>query len=137
MWQCASCKEKCLEKPSNHLCVTDNLNKYFKGRKAILEPLFRSLVHKLERVGGVELDSKDNFIVLKMVKPFALIRITADHLEVLFNLPNNAPISPDLNPLRLQIGGMKYYADIRSISDITPTLLKNLYWSIDTKVRQK
>jgi len=137
MWQCKRCKEKYLEEQTHHLCVSDDLSKYFHGRKAVLEPLFRSLVQKLEKVGGIKLTEHDSFIQLENINPFALVRVASDHLELMFNLPKEAPLTPDITTLRVKVGNMTYFKTIRSVSDIGPHILRYLMWSMDLSKGKK
>lgn len=137
MWQCRHCREKFIGEEPDHICVNDKLSRHFSGRRAILEPLFRALTQKLQKIGGITAESNDSFILLCSKSPFAVIRITSDHLDVGIKLPESAPIAPSLiSAARLHIPGVTHYFTISSIKDITPDVMRSIMWSKDEADRK-
>ncbi|GEM_PF-5931375 len=132
MWQCKHCKERYVEEPKDHLCVNDQLSHHFKGRRAVLEPLFRAFLQKLERLQGVRVSSDKTFITLAGKKPFGIARVAEDRIEIFLKLPVTAPISPALtSAVRLHISEMTHFFTLKSIADITPDIMRSVMWSKD------
>ncbi len=132
MWQCKHCKERFVEKPDDHQCVDDTLKHLFKGRKAVLEPLVQSLIQKQHRLGHITISSDKSFITFANdnKKVYAVVWIAEDHLELFMRLHEDAPISPFLkSAARLRIPQMTHYTIIKSISDITPDIMRSLMWA--------
>ncbi len=110
--------------------MTDALSVHFKGRRAVLEPLFRALIHKQQRLGNIKVDSDKSFIIFSAPHPYAIVRVAEDHLEVFMKLSETTPIPPSLvSAARLRLPNMTHYCVIQSVSDITPDVLRSLMWA--------
>ncbi len=112
------------------MCVTDTLASHFKGRRALLQPLFNAFLQKFQKIGPISVSSEESFIILSGPRPFAIARVAADHIEVCVKLPIDKPISPALSSAaRLRIPGMTHYFTLRSIGDLNPDILRSLMWA--------
>lgn len=130
MWQCKYCKERFLEEDPDHVCVTDSLAGHFKGRKALLQPLFNAFLHKLQRIGAFTIESADSFIVLSSKSPFAIARVGVDHIDICLKMPESRPVAAALSSAsRLRLPNMTHYFSLHSISDITPDIMRSLMWA--------
>jgi len=124
MWQCKNCKERFIEKPSTHVCVDVSLKSHFKGRKALMEPIYRYFVQKISKIGNISAKSDGQNIVLLGPKPFAKVRITDDNLEICLKLPDSTPLPPNVHSAaRLRMDWATHYFIINSVSDIGPLTL--------------
>ena len=86
MWQCKSCKERFIEEPTQHACVDDSLKPLFRGRKALLEPIYRYFIQRLNLSVPLQMNADGLNINLMAPKIFAIIRVTEDSLEVMLKL---------------------------------------------------
>ena len=130
MWQCKHCSERFVEKDHNHICVTDALASHFKGRRALMKPLFNAFLHKFQKVGPIKVLSEKMFIALSDKSTFAIARVAGDHIEVCLRLPEDKPIAPSLSSVaRLHIPGMTHYFILRSVSDLTPEVMRSVMWA--------
>ncbi len=125
MWQCKHCHERFIEHDPNHVCVDDTLSGYFKGRKALLEPLFNELLRQLQKKGPIQVVSQGSFMALKnKEKIFATIRIGVDRLEIFIGLPIKTPVPADFHQAsQLKIAGMTHYCSLSSVSDLNNQML--------------
>lgn len=130
MWQCKHCRERFIEEDPSHICVSDSLSGHFRGRRALLEPLFRAFLQRLSRIGAIRVESEDSFITLSSGKLFGVVRVAQDHLEIFVKLPDSAPLSPTLaSAIRLRIADMTHYCEIASIADLKPELFRSIMWA--------
>lgn len=137
MWQCRFCRERFIEEDPSHVCMTDSVSRHFKGRRALLEPLFRTFLQKLQRIGVIRASSEDSFIVLSGNNSFAIVRVAQDHLEIFLKLPESAPIAPSLiSAARLRIPGMTHYYAMHSIADLKPDIMRSLMWAKEASDNQ-
>ncbi len=130
MWQCKHCKERFVEQDLDHICATDTLAAHFKGRRALMKPLFNAFLHKFQKAGPIEVLSQKLFIALSSKSVFAIARVAGDHIEVCLRLPEDKPISPLLSSVaRLHIPGMTHYFVLRSVTDLTPDVMRSVMWA--------
>lgn len=119
-----------MEKPEHHLCVTDELSGYFRGRRTLLQPLFQNMLAKLNRFNGITVQPFDQLIAIKSSQPFAYVHIGDGSIDVFVDLPQDKPISPNLKSAnRLQVGKTSHYFTIKSVADLTPDIMHALMWA--------
>jgi hypothetical protein len=125
MWQCKSCKERFIEEPTQHACVDDSLKPLFRGRKALLEPIYRYFIQRLNLSVPLQMNADGLNINLMAPKIFAIIRVTEDSLEVMLKLSDTTPLAPNIHSAsRLRIPWATHYFSIHSVADISKNTMQ-------------
>lgn len=138
MWQCKNCKERFIEEPVNHVCVDDSLKPLFKGRKALLEPIYRYFIQKISRINDVRALNDGQNINLVGPEVFAIIRVTEDSLEVCLTLDETTPLPPNVHSSsRLIMPWATHYFTISSVKDINTQSLQVVKASYDFQKGKK